>query len=258
MRYSIILGYVIFFALTLTIILVPLRQPAGNLIWQSFHNVKLATLLAPRDAGLAYAIGEYYFNHGSYDIAKAGTYYALAVSLEPQYKEAHYQYGRVLFINGRFVSALEEIKTVISLDPEFEKAYYMYGLINGYAGNMKQAEYGFSEFIKRNDTNWAGYNDLAWIYFKQGDYEKTSVTAKKGLEYSPANPWLNNIYGTALLNLNRKDEAKVAFELALKQSETLTPENWGRSYPGNDPAIYATGLKETRSVIRHNLALLEK
>ncbi len=248
------LGFFLLFAfLTL-----PYQKSIALFVWQHTHNATVATILDSRDPDLDFIIGEYFFNHGSYDIDTAEHYYKKTIALKPDFLEAHYQLGRIYFIRGKFGDALEEIKTVLALNPEFKKAYYMYGLINGYAGNLDQAAYGFREFIKRDDFNWAGYNDLAWIYFKQGDYGKTRDTAKNGLEKAPTNPWLNNIYGTAFLNLGEKESARTAFETALQESEKMTPADWGRAYPGNNPDIYVQGLEETKQTIRHNLALLDK
>ena len=233
------------------------RHEIATTLWERWHREEVA-LIDPDNAELHFTIAEYFFNKGSYDIALAEKYYRRAIALEPGHLLAHYQLGRILFIQGKFGSALAEIDEVLRVDPEYEKAYYMLGLINGYAGDLDQAIYGFSEFIKRDDFNWAGHNDLAWIYFKKGDYQKTKEVAAMGVKNAPYNPWINNIYGMALLNLGETEAARDALTVALRESEKMIPEDWGKSYPGNDPAVYAKGLEETRTVIRHNLALLDK
>lgn len=234
------------------------KKSVAHTLWNITKNETLASTLDRENPALAFAIAEYYFNHGSYDIEKAEAYYTRAIELNPKYLEAYYQRGRIFFIKGKFGSALTDINTVLTLNSEFKKAYYMYGLINGYAKNFDQAEYGFKEFIKRDSFNWAGYNDLAWIYFERGDYQKTLDTAKNGLVQDPHNPWLNNIHGAALLNLGDTEGAKDSFLLAKKMSEKMTGADWGRAYPGNNPALYETGITETRSVIEHNLALVQE
>lgn len=225
--------------------------------WPGFGLERVATFVNQSDPKLSFAIGESYFGHGkTYDIKKAEAAYIRAIKLRPDFLEAHYQLGRIDFINGRFLSALDEMNTVLRLDPEFKRAYYMYGLISGYKGDFDQAIWGFGEFIKRDDFNWAGYNDLAWIYFKKGDYQKMKEVAEKGLEQAYHNPWLSNIYGTALMNLGEKEQARENFQIALEETEKMTPEGWGRAYPGNNPKIYAAGLEETKNVIRYNLELV--
>lgn len=233
------------------------RVPENYPLWSRLELESIAVLINPNDPELFLAIGNSHFGHGgTYDIRKAEKAFGKAIELRPDFLEARYQLGRISFINGNFYKALDEMNEVLRIDPEFKKAYYMYGLINGYKGDLDEAIWGFSEFIKHDDFNWAGYNDLAWIYFKQGNYEKVREVSEKGLEKAPNNPWLNNIYGTALMNLGEKEAAKHAFLIALEESEKMTPEDWGQAYPGNNPDIYQRGLEETKSVIRHNMSLL--
>ncbi|MBP7811702.1 MAG: tetratricopeptide repeat protein [Candidatus Moranbacteria bacterium] len=219
------------------------------------HGIALAN---PNDPDVFFSLGENSFGQGrTYDVLKAEKAYSKAVGLRPNFLEAHYQLGRVYFIQGRFHLALVEIMTVLRLDPEFKKAYYMYGLISGYQENYDEAIYGFSEFIKRDDFNWAGYNDLAWIHFRKGDYTKTRDTAREGLRRAETNPWLQNIYGAALMNLGEKEKAEEAFRIALREVGSMTPEQWGGAYPGNDPKTYTQGFGQMRAAIEYNLALLE-
>lgn len=235
------------------------RGPVAFLVWESTHSPILATLFSPNDEKLLFEIGNYYFNHGSYDLEKSRLYFEKSLSLKPDYLEPKYQIARIDFLESRFLESLDGIEAVLEIDPEFTKGYYMLGLVNGYIHNFDQAEYGFQEFIKRDTThNWAGHNDLAWIYFRQGKYEQARVAADEGLRYSPGNPWLNNIYGITLLNLDDPEGARAALVQAQAAMDQITPEIWGRSYPGNNPVIYAEGLKEMRETIQHNIDLIDK
>jgi tetratricopeptide (TPR) repeat protein len=241
---------------TITIISLLWRAPAARFFWNVFHLEAIPLALDPSDADLAFQMGVIHFGGGGrYDIQKAQHYFLRTIEVKPDFAEAHYQLGRTYFIESKFYSALYEMKEAMRSDPDFKRPYYMYGLISGYQGNLDQAAWGFQEFIKRDDFNWAGYNDLAWVYFKKGDYQKTADTAAKGLENAYHNPWLSLTYGTALLNLGRKEQALASLEIALEESEKLTPESWGIAYPGNDPKIYAQGLEEMRQTIRRNIEL---
>ena len=233
------------------------RKPVAILSWELFRADTLATFIYPENAEFHFAIGNHYFSSAYYNISKAEKYFSQAIIIQPTFPEAHYQLSRIYFLNSNFDSALAEIITVLQLDNNNRKAYYMYGLISGYAGDLDEAIYGFSEFIKRDSFNWAGYNDLAWIYFKKGDYIKTKEVAEKGLQHAQLNPWLNNIYGTALLNLGEKEEARRALAIALEESQKLNSTDWGKAYPGNNPQIYKEGLREMQAVVKHNLSLLD-
>lgn len=234
------------------------RKELAFSLWDIFRLERLPIILDSKNPELYYLMGnEHFGGAGTYDLNKAKRYFISSIRLEYAFPDAHYQLGRTYFIQGDFAHALFEIRETLRIDPEFKKAYYMYGLINGYQKNYAEAIHGFSEFIKRDDFNWAGYNDLAWIYFQKGDYEKTRDTAKEGLHHAETNPWLQNIYGTALMNLGEKEEAEKAFRIALRETESMSPERWGGAYPGNDPRTYDQGLGQMKAAIRHNLALLE-
>lgn len=256
-KFSIILTTVII--ITVVTLYFVFRIERLYAFWPNFFLDNIATLVNPSDAKLYFMIGESYFGKGkTYNIYKAEIAYINAIKLRPDYLEAHYQLGRIHFINAKFERALTEMEEVRRLDPEFKRAYYMIGLVNGYKGDLDQAIWGFSEFIKRDDFNWAGYNDLAWIYFKKGDFQKMKEVAEKGLEQAYRNPWLSNIYGTALMNLGENEKALDNFQIALESVEEMTSEDWGNAYPGNNPEIYAQGFEETKNIIRNNIKLVQQ
>ncbi|MDP2837982.1 MAG: tetratricopeptide repeat protein [Candidatus Moranbacteria bacterium] len=255
---GIFFGITIFTVALLLITTFPYRKPLAVSIWKHFHNENLATFLDRNSSVLAFTIGEYYFNHGSYDIAKAESYYTRAITLDAQYLEAYYQRGRVFFIQGKFSRASVDMQTVLRIDPEFKKAHYMLGLINGYSGALDQAIEDFKTFLEWKPSSWAGHNDLVWVYFQKGDYKNAKEVAIKGLVFAPENPWLENALGVALMNLEDLDQAREHFEQALKHANQLTPERWGAAYPGNDPTLYAKGLDTMRASIQKNLDLLIK
>lgn len=233
------------------------RVQLGFALWETFRNEQIATLISNKDASLYFEIGNYYLKADHYDFAKARKYFILATEFDDAHAMAHYQLSRVYFIESSFYSAVREMDRVIELDPEFEEAYYMKGLIHGFRGEFEEAAAGFSKFNEMRPTNWAGYNDLAWVYFSAGEYELARDAALSGLANSPNNTWLNNSLGVALLNLEDTEGALEAFLKAEESANLLTPEDWGASYPGNDPRMYASGLEETRASIRYNTELIK-
>lgn len=251
-----ILGFVLLTVLIFMANLFSYREQIASYVWQKTH-LEASWYIDPWNSALAYSIGNYYFNHGTYDPEKAERYFRHATIVTPLHLDAHYQLGRILFIKGKFIEAKHEIDTVIAANPDFEKAYYMRGLILGYQGRLEQGIPYFEEFIRRAPNEWAGYNDLAWLYFRMGEYEKVRETTEKGLGVSPENVWLLNMHGLALHNLGRSEEAQLLFKRAKERADILKPEDWGKAYPGNDPAIYADGLARMHEAIDHNLKLVE-
>ncbi|HEY4513897.1 MAG TPA: tetratricopeptide repeat protein [Candidatus Paceibacterota bacterium] len=204
----------------------------------------------------AFNLGNNYFGNGRYDIEKAQEYFDEAVALDSELMGVHYQLARTYFIQSNFDDALGEINKEIELYPDFKRSYYVRALIYGYSGKLQEAEEDFKTFLEWKPDSWAGHNDLAWIYFQEEKFNEASDAAKSGLQYSPNNPWLLNSLGVSLMNLGDEAGAKEAFEKALAVVNSMSPQDWGSAYPGNDPILYHKGLSAMRSSVAANLSRL--
>lgn len=243
---------------TLLLVFFGARGTLARIAWEDYRQASLALVLNRNDAGMAFEIGNYYFNGGAYDLARAERAYARALALDPARSGPRYQLARIAFLRSDFTSALAFINEEIALHPDFTRAHYVRGLIHGYARRFSEAEADFSAFLEWKPQSWAGRNDLAWIYFAQGKFAEAEEEARIGLSFSPENPWLLTSRGTALINLDRGWEAEAVLAKALDAANQLSIEEWGRAYPGNDPALYPRGLTEMRRVIEANLALARR
>lgn len=216
-----------------------------------------------------FLLGDYYFNHGphadgTYDLSSARRHFEAALADNPRGNSlAWYQLGRIDFLEGKFDAALYKFdKQVEYFGTSTPSVYYMIALTHGYRarmwnreGDWSAAAENFRRYLELDpDSPWAR-TDLAWVYFAQGKYEAMLAPVKEGLETHPDNPWLLNMYGLALLNLGENEEAKRQFERAREAAAKLTAEDWGRSYPGNDPEAWELGLQEFRAAIEKNLEL---
>lgn len=233
------------------------RDVLGRLAWEKYRWPEAATVLNRRDAGLNVKIGHYYFGEGAYDLERAAKAYQRALAIDPRVPDAWHQLARIDFLRGDFHTALEKISRQIELHGDSLMAsYYVRGLINGYAGNLEAAKADFKKFLAWDPTNWATHNDLAWIYFRRGAYAEVETMARLGLATNPANPWLLNSLGVALLNLGRRDEARQALLEAEAGASSLTLTDWQKAYPGNNPKLAGEGLKRMQGTVSANLRLL--
>ena len=234
------------------------RARVGLGIWRVAHVPEISLFL-DQDAMLALDIGNYYFNvrgNGAYDLNKASLYFKRALEIDPHVPDAWHQLARIDFLRSNFYGAYDKINKQIALHGNSLMAsYYIRGLINGFLGNTDAAEIDFKKFLAWDTKNWAAHNDLAWIYFSQGDYANTEAVAREGLASNSGNAWLLTSLGVALLNQGKKEEARMALADALAASDKLTVADWHHAYPGNDPLLGDTGLAKMREVIRQNLAL---
>lgn len=170
----------------------------------------------------------------------------------PQY--THYQLSRTYFIQGDFDNAIYYANKELDLYPENCRTHYIRGLTYGYMNDLDNAIEDFETFnTSCVKDSWAGHNDLAWFYFRKGDIAGMLRTMEKVVSKNETNPWVQNAYGIALLNLGRYEEAVIAFKKALTVANTMTEKDWGVAYPGNSPRIYERGLLNMRKTLQENL-----
>lgn len=218
-----------------------------------------------------FELGQYYFNvgdavEGEYNLEKAHMYYMQALQASSTANElAWYQLGRIEFIRGNFDKAIYDFKKQQQyFGDSMPSVYYMLGLTYGFkakeTGLQTDWDSGAEAFKKfltyKSESPWAR-TDLAWIYFSQGRYEDMLPVLEEGLKQQPNQPWLNNMYGLALLNLGSNNEAEQHFAIALSEAKVLTPKDWGRAYPGNDPSEWQAGLHSFVNAIEKNLRLAQ-
>ena len=172
---------------------------------------------------------------------------------------ANYQLSRTYFIQGKFSESIYYANRELDFYPENCRTYYIRGLTYGYMNKIDSAIEDFETF---NSTcvkdSWAGRNDLAWLYFRKGDIPKMLSTIEPMVKLYETNPWVQNSYGIALLNLGRYKEAREAFEKANIIANLMTEKEWGMAYPGNNPEIYGRGIKDMRTTIQKNLNLAKE
>lgn len=216
------------------------------------------------DAGEAFERAEHYFNERNYDLECARVAYARAAELDPQVdKWLWYQFGRIDFLEGAFDGAIYKFdRQVEYFGSEAVNVHYMRGLTYGYRArdegresDWQMAEEEFKQYLSLDPFSPWARTDLAWVYFSQGKYEEMKPVLEWGLRRDPEHPWLLNMYGLALLNTGERDAARRHFAKALKEAQDLTVEDWGRSYPGNDPGSWPKGLAEMQQAIAKNLEI---
>jgi tetratricopeptide (TPR) repeat protein len=189
-------------------------------------------------------LAEFFFTNAAYPLLGSPAPYA------------HYQLSRTYFIQGKLNAALDEAEKELSFYPEHERTYYILGLTLGYLNREEEAIDAFQKFIEFDPSSWAARNDTAWLQFRIGDIDGALATIEPAVA-NAGNPWIQNTYGTLLLNKGRYAEARQALLYAQKEVNQMTEASWGAAYPGNDPRIYRIGLEAMKSSIAENLKLLE-
>jgi len=209
-----------------------------------------------KDAAEAIRLGNYYFNNGAYDLEKAEEAFRRALKADPKILWGHYQLARIYFVKGEKDKALEEINKELEANPENLRSLYVRGLIYGSSGKLAEAEIDFKRFVVWFPSEWAGYNDLAWILAKEGKYKEAKeilLDALKKAARAEKNPWLWNSLGVAELNLGEYANARKSFTKAKESVNMLLLKDWQSAYPGNNPVESERGLADFKRAIEANL-----
>ncbi len=209
-------------------------------------------------AARAYRYGAKHFESGisgEYDIARAEYFFNQAVLIDPDYPYLQFELARIDFLMGRYANALTHADRAIQKYANEEpNAYYVRGLINGFTGKYEAAAADYEMYFKKAPANWAGINDYVWVLMKMQLPEAALEALNWGLQEWPGNPWLLNNKVTALYDLGRYAEAKVAADEAMRIVVTVTKADWLHSYPGNDPAVAEEGLAGFKRAVAENHA----
>lgn len=217
----------------------------------------------------AMRIGDGYFGSGpQYSILCANVAYTKALVIDERRSPLPwYQLGRIYFITGKFEAALYRFEKMIELfgDNALPNVHYMLGLTYGYRahqsgsqGDWAQAEKEFGAYSELDrESPWSRV-DLAWVLFSQAKYAEMKKPLEDALQLHPENPWVLNMYGLALLNTGDAAGALERFANAERALARISPQEWGHTYPGNDPASWQPGLAEMKDLIRANKKLAEK
>ncbi len=192
-----------------------------------------------------------------YNISLAKYFYTNAANLEHAPQWANYQLSRVNFIGGRQDEAVKYADKELELYPNNCRTNYVRGLAYAYDDKLDKAIENFQAFNICFPDSWAGHNDLAWFYFRQGDFESAKKTIEQVINKYPTNPWIQNSYGVALMNSGDPVRALYAFAAANRVASAMTESDWGSAYPGNDSDIYGEGLEAMRKTIKENMTLVQ-
>ncbi|MFZ1075610.1 MAG: hypothetical protein WAN50_04525 [Minisyncoccia bacterium] len=246
----------------------PAPNAAARFVWDRYQQGNLALTLDRSDAPLAFEIGSYYFGNQAmigisdarpYDLQTAARAFKEASAIAPTQPLAHYMLARIEFINSDFDAALDDLNAELALYPENKRTLYMRGLAytyRGSPGDYAKAESDFRAFVAWAPTEWAGYNDLAFVLAKDKKYAEAVPVIQEGIARAnggATNPWLWDLLGVMQLNLNQPASALKSFLKAESLASMLTDTDWQRAYPGNNPSIAQSGLTAMQTGIEKNI-----
>lgn len=118
---------------------------------------------------------------GQADAAMAN--YLKALEIDPIQAMAHNNVGILLYRKNSVADARVHFEKAIAINPDLSQPYYNLGIFWFHQGDMLRAEIHFTRAVSLNpDENPSAYYNLACVYSRRDDPEKSSEWLKKAIE----------------------------------------------------------------------------
>ena len=208
------------------------REPAGSL---ANADVYFDMGITQRDKG---------------DLRRAAIAYRHAISLRPDFWEAHSNLGVVLHDQGKLDESIAEYRLAKRLNPE--EASVRNNLGNTFCDkeDFDSAIAEFTELYRQNPEWEGGHNCLARAYMSKRDYPSAIRELQAAIAVNPAGAAEHRVLGQALLLLGKDQEAVNV----LREAVTLNPaSSLGHHYLGTalvNTQQLADAEKEFREALR--------
>lgn len=184
--------------------------------------------LKPDNANAHHTSGIIYLIQGDVDRSIAA--FRRATSLDAHFAPAYTALGVCYAIKGSHTKSIKYSKIAYAIDPRGVYAAKNLAKAYGVRGDFEAANTLLIEYLKMYPRDWEAQNELAYSYFKMGEYRRslqclrsllsssldTSVSAKR---YAAV---LNNI-GVVHLHMGSMSDAENAFRKSLEASDQRHP-----------------------------------
>jgi len=196
------------------------------------------------------------------DLDGAGRAFAEALRLNPKYADAHINSGNLVRRQGNIEAALGHYRQAVTLQPAHANALCLLGTLLDERGEHEQALPHLEKAIKLqpNDARMIAAFGVALMHLRRPAAEELFTralalnpkevealvgltqhqlnnhrprqaveTAVQAMSLAPARADIRSLYGRALMNTDRLDEAKAAYEAALALEPRLISAMTGLS-----------------------------
>jgi len=139
-----------------------------------------------------------------------------AVALHPENAGLLQTQADLYLRNKLYAKALPLYARLHALQPKDPVTLLHYGFCLEHAGTLEEAATRYREALAQRPDFLEAHVDLAGVLWRLEDFEGALVHARKAVELGPQHPYAVRVLGTALLNLNRVDEAEQQLRRALE------------------------------------------
>ena len=205
--------------------------------------IDLDPAFAAAYAGLAFGYALEYVNCWTETPSQAlGTAFRLArqaVALDAAEPQARYATAMAHLWRREHEPAIQEARTATELDPNFAPGFSLLGLALHYAGRSEEALLMLERAMQLDPYYPDAYlHFVAQSHFALSRYADAETALKRRLVRNPDTDISHVLLAACCGHLGRKDEARAAWEEALKINPEYSLKHRQRVLPYKDPADF--------------------
>lgn len=186
---------------------------------QSIEVMKEALKYDPNNADYYLYMGTFYEERRQY--AKALDILARGLIVDDKNVRIHFRMGVVHDKAGHKQDAIAAMKEVLALQPEDAEALNYLGYTYADLGiHLDEAENLIQSALKMNPDDGYINDSMAWVYYKQGRYEKALEWLTKAEKLVPDDAVILEHLGDVHLKLDRREKALKYYQRSMKAKET--------------------------------------
>jgi len=156
-----------------------------------------------------YNLGFLYEKVGGKD--EAMRYYAKAVQMKPDYKQALYNLAGLYRDAGNYKVAMALYGRLVHFHPQYAQAYLNMGLILNVLGDQQKARQFYLKVIDLDPENGDAFFNLGYLSESQGELSEAVSYYEKAVEVSPKNGEAYYNLGNVYASLGQNAEAIASY-----------------------------------------------
>lgn len=172
-------------------------------------------------AGEQMIIKSYQAYYGENNPDRAVEFYELLTNMYPRDKRKHFSLGVFYRLLDRSELAVAQQERALAIDENFPPSYNELGYINLAAGNYKESEAAFQNYIRLIPDQPNPYDSMGDLYSRMGRFEEAIEYYKQALEKNPEFTDSQLKIGTNLMFLGRYAEGREAARKAIQLESTV-------------------------------------
>ena len=153
---------------------------------------------------------------GRKDDKEAVVHFQKAISLYPEFFEAHFLLGTAFVDQREWEKAESEFLSALAIKPDNAPVMLALGEVYWREKRYDEAEKILLEGLKLEERNWHGHFTLSRLYWDKGEVMKAGPEIGRTLQLKPDFAEAHLLAGNILLRLNQPQRAQVEYEEYLR------------------------------------------